>query len=194
MAIVGAVGYDLLTGSRIGTQRALFMTLLMLGAVLVDRRGFTMRNLALAALAVVLVEPESITGASFQLSFAAVAALVAVYEARERRRERAPEAGVPRVSPAHAGGWGRIGTTVMHGRDLLLATLAATTATASFMAANFHELSPYVLLGNPLTLGIIEIFAVPGALLGSVSTRSGSTVRCGTGWVRGSASCSGWRG
>ena len=46
----------------------------------------------------------------------------------------------------------------------MFATFCATSATASFMAYNFHELSPYVLIGNPLTLTIIEIFAVPGAL------------------------------
>jgi competence protein ComEC len=50
---------------------------------------------------------------------------------------------------------------------LLFATFCATSATASFMAYNFHELSPYVLIDNPLTLTIIEIFAVPGALLGT---------------------------
>ena len=36
------------------------------------------------------------------------------------------------------------------------------------MAYNFHELSPYVLIGNPLTLTVIEIFAVPGALIGAL--------------------------
>jgi competence protein ComEC len=50
---------------------------------------------------------------------------------------------------------------------LMLAALCATTATASFMAYHFHDLSPYVLIGNPLTLVIIECFAVPGALLGT---------------------------
>jgi competence protein ComEC len=48
-----------------------------------------------------------------------------------------------------------------------LATLCATSATASFMAYHFHDLSPYVLIGNPLTLTVIEFFAVPGALLGT---------------------------
>ena len=164
-AIAAALAYDVFTGSRVGTQRALFMTLIMLGAVLVDRRGFTMRNLALAALAVILIEPESLVGASFQLSFAAVAALIAVYEARERRRE-AGEGRLDGVLDGLPGWWRWVAKALRNGRDLLLATLAATSATASFMAANFHELSPYVFIGNPLTLGVIEFFAVPGALLG----------------------------
>ncbi len=163
-AIAGALGYDVLTGSRVGTERALIMTLIMLGAVLVDRRGFTMRNLALSALAVILCEPEAITGASFQLSFAAVAALVAVYEARERRREAGEPGGRASVPAVPSG---RLSRLLGHGRDLLVATFCATLATASFMAANFHELSPYVLVGNPLTLAVIEFFAVPGALLGT---------------------------
>ena len=50
---------------------------------------------------------------------------------------------------------------------LLLATACATSATASFMAYHFHDLSPYVLIGNPLTLTVIEFFAVPGALIGA---------------------------
>ncbi len=167
-AIVGAVAYDVGTGSRVGTQRALFMTLIMLAAVLAGRRALTMRNLAFAALAVIAIEPEQIAGASFQLSFAAVAALIAVQEARLRREPEdlfAPAA--PRALPSQpwAGRLRRGGTNVLH---LFIATLCATAATASFMAASFHELSPYVFIGNPLTLAMIEFFAVPGALLGTL--------------------------
>lgn len=169
-AILGAIAYDIGTGSRIGTQRALFMTMIMLGAVLVDRRAFTMRNLAFAALAVIAVEPEAIAGASFQLSFAAVAALITVQEARMRRVPDddpfAPKA--PKRPPRAASGLlrrsGNVWTAVS---GLFVATVFATAATASFMAAEFHELSPYVFVGNPLTLTIIELFAVPGALIGT---------------------------
>ena len=82
VAMAGSLLYDVATGSRVGTERALIMTLIVLGAVIMDRRALTMRNLAFAVLAVVAIEPEAILGVSFQLSFAAVAALVAVMEAR----------------------------------------------------------------------------------------------------------------
>ncbi len=141
----------------------------MLAAVLVGRRALTMRNLAFAALAVIVIEPEQLAGASFQLSFAAVAALIAVQEARLRRAPEDPFAApVPRGGRAcrpGAAALGRAGRGVLH---LLTATVFATLATASFMAAEFHELSPYVFVGNPLTLAMIEFFAVPGALLGTV--------------------------
>ncbi len=63
-AMVAAVGYDVMTGSRIGTERALAMTLILLAAVLLDRHALTMRNLALAALCVIVLEPEALLGAA----------------------------------------------------------------------------------------------------------------------------------
>ena len=51
--MAGSVLYDVATGSRVGTERALIMTLIVLGAVIIDRRALTMRNLAFAVLAVV---------------------------------------------------------------------------------------------------------------------------------------------
>ena len=166
VAIAGSLLYDVATGSRVGTERALIMTLIVLGAVIMDRRALTMRNLAFAVLAVVAIEPEAILGVSFQLSFAAVAALVAVMEARLAARDLDPDPFVPK-----RGEGPKRGTFAAHLVDrplaLLFATAFATSATASFMAYHFHDLSPYVLIGNPLTLTVIEFFAVPGALLGA---------------------------
>jgi competence protein ComEC len=166
VAMLGSAFYDIATGSRVGTERALIMTLIVLGAVVLDRRALTMRNLALAVLAIVALEPEAILGVSFQLSFAAVGALVAVMEARFARVDQGADPFLPtRVRPP------RRGALLSHFVDkplgLLFATLCATSATASFMAYHFHDLSPYVLIGNPLTLTVIEFFAVPGALLGT---------------------------
>ncbi len=173
-AILGAIAYDISTGSRVGTERALFMTMIMLGAVILGRPAITMRNLALAALAVIILEPEAIMGASFQLSFAAVSALVAVYEARMAARSKSYASGAspamwkPQKSLLSFDPVSRL-HRIGHGlKEMGLATVCATGATASYMAYDFHELSPYVLIGNPLTLALIEFFAVPGALIGTI--------------------------
>ena len=99
-----------------------------------------MRNLALAAFIIVIFEPEALMGASFQLSFAAVAALVAVWETRaaaaKQIRAMAEMPMKPRVD--------RNDRLLMflertrHGpAAMLLSTVSATAATASFMANGF---------------------------------------------------------
>ena len=143
------------------------MTLIVLGAVILDRRALTMRNLAFAVLAVVALEPEAILGVSFQLSFAAVGALVAVMEARLAGMDARPRSLPAAARPAAAAAALMRRHLPQAASALLFATACATGATASFMAYHFHDLSPYVLIGNPLTLTVIEFFAVPGALIGT---------------------------
>src|SRR5271155_4139812 len=156
VAIAGSLLYDVGTGSRVGTERALIMTVIVLGAVIMNRRALTMRNLAFAVLAVVAIEPEAILGVSFQLSFAAVAALVAVMEARIAAHDLDPDPFVPK-----RGGGPKRGTLAAHLVDrplaLLFATAFATLAAASFMAYHFHDLSPYVLIGTGVACSLISL-------------------------------------
>ena len=79
-AILAAIAYDIFAGSEIATERSLIMTMIVFGAVLAHRRAISMRNLALAAVILILLEPETVIGPSFQMSFCAVMGLVALYE------------------------------------------------------------------------------------------------------------------
>ena len=79
-ALAGAFGYLLLTGATVSTQRAFIMTAIFLLAVMVDRAVITMRPVAWAATVILLFTPESLWQAGFQMSFAAVIALIATYE------------------------------------------------------------------------------------------------------------------
>ena len=56
-----------------------------------------LRNVALAALAILVVWPESLFDPGFQMSFAAVVALVAAYESLEAAGETEP---VPALAAA----------------------------------------------------------------------------------------------
>ncbi len=178
-AILLAIFYDLATGSAVSTDRAMFMTLILLGAVLLDRQALSMRNLAFAALAVIATEPEAVFGASFQLSFAAVAALVAVYEARLAAMAREHEElyrptmrdGIQEKHRPRVDAFMRI--TRNGFGAVLYTTVCATAATAAFLASSFHELSPYGLIGNPLTLAVVGFFVVPGSILGALLTPLG---------------------
>ncbi|HXP13145.1 MAG TPA: ComEC/Rec2 family competence protein, partial [Stellaceae bacterium] len=80
LALAMTFGYMLLSGATVSSRRAFAMIALALLAVLTDRFSISARALALAAVAIMLMTPSSAMGPSFQMSFAAVAALVAFYE------------------------------------------------------------------------------------------------------------------
>jgi competence protein ComEC len=79
-AILAATFYLALSGASVPTVRSWIMMSIVLVAVLLDRPAITMRNVALAAFAILIVAPEPLFDPSFQMSFAAVVALVALYE------------------------------------------------------------------------------------------------------------------
>lgn len=166
--IGAALAYGLFAGAEVATVRSMLMTMLMLGAVLVDRQALTMRNLALAGIFLVALEPEQVLGPSFQMSFFAVAALIALHE----RGQHGPVAaeglplpvghGVPDgPPPSRLAHWGR-----MIGMPLI-ATLACEFATAPFSLFHFQQIAPYGLIGNAITLPVVSFVVMPAALIGA---------------------------
>ncbi|TZG26142.1 ComEC/Rec2 family competence protein [Sphingomonas montanisoli] len=77
---LAGIGYTLLTGSEVPTVRSCIAALLVLGGIALGREAITLRLVAAGALIVLVFWPEALAGPSFQLSFAAIAALVAFHE------------------------------------------------------------------------------------------------------------------
>jgi competence protein ComEC len=75
-----AIGYTLLSGAEVPTIRSCVASLLVLGALALGREAVTLRLVAAGAFVVLALWPESLAGPSFQLSFAAVTAIVALHE------------------------------------------------------------------------------------------------------------------
>lgn len=75
------VFYTLLTGAEVPTVRSCIGAVLVLGALALGREPLSMRMVAVAAFFVMLFWPEAVVGPSFQMSFAAVIAIVALHEA-----------------------------------------------------------------------------------------------------------------
>ena len=170
-AMVGATTYDIFAGSEVATERSLIMSLVMFGAVLIGRRALSMRNLAFAALIIVAMEPESVLGPSFQMSFAAVAALVAAFEQLPPRGDRPPvfssrlnstlQKGPPPSFLDRLLGW-----LFNHSKTVLLTTFLAEAATGPYSAFHFQRFQPLGLIGNALTIPLIESLAMPIGFLG----------------------------
>ncbi|PTM43149.1 ComEC/Rec2-related protein [Bosea sp. 124] len=155
-AMVGAIGYCVFSGAEVATVRSLIMTLVILGAILVDRPALSMRNLALAAMIVLLREPDALLGPSFQMSFGAVAALIAFAERWENRTRPHPPSLLP---------W-PLGPLWIASVGVIVTTLLATAATAPFGAYHFQTFNPFGLLGNALALPFVSLCVMPAAVFG----------------------------
>lgn len=167
-ALAGSAVYLLLAGAPVPTQRAFGMTGIVLLAVLLDREAVTLRLVALAAFAILAVSPEAVVGPSFQLSFAAVIALVSVYESW---RWRAGRGGSERGTT----GVGRVvGRGAAYLGGVALTSAIATLATAPFITFHFQSFALGGIVANlvavPLTAfvtmpaGIVALLAMPVGL------------------------------
>jgi competence protein ComEC len=152
-ALLGTFFYMILAGSPVPTQRAFLMTGLVMLAVLVDRVAITLRLVAWAALVVLLVRPEAVIGPSFQMSFAAVAALVAAYEgSRVWRTERRSELG-----------W--FGRALLYLGGLVLTSVIAGLATAPFALYHFNRFADYSVVANMLAVPLTGVVVMPMAVV-----------------------------
>jgi competence protein ComEC len=77
---LAGVAYTLLTGGEVPTVRSCIAALLVLLGIALGREALTLRLVAVGALVVLLLWPESLPGASFQMSFAAIVAIIALHE------------------------------------------------------------------------------------------------------------------
>ena len=76
LSIVPVLVYGLLSGMSPSTQRAVIMVIVFLMAFLVEREHDLINTLAIAAMMILIVHPPSVFSISFQLSFAAVLAVI----------------------------------------------------------------------------------------------------------------------
>jgi competence protein ComEC len=149
-AIVFTLAYMLICGAPIPAQRAFLMTLLVLIGILTNRLAVTLRNTAMAAMAILLVFPEALMSPSFQLSFAAVTALVAGHEALQKPLQRW-KSQKPRF--------------LFYGLGIILSTVLATLATTPYIIAHFHRLTLHALPANLFAVPLVSFVIMPGLIL-----------------------------
>ena len=79
-AIITCPLYFVISGGQIATHRAYVMALVGFGAKLFDRPALSLRSVTVAMAVVILLQPEVVVTLGFRMSFAASAALIALYE------------------------------------------------------------------------------------------------------------------
>lgn len=146
---VAAVGYTLLTGAEVPTVRSCIAALMVLAAMMLGREAITLRLVAFGALVVLLLWPEALMGPSFQMSFAAVTAIVALHESKRVRGwfERREEGWAWRF----ARGAG----------SLLLTGLVVEIALTPIALFHFHKSGVYGALANIVAIPLTTFVIMP---------------------------------
>lgn len=163
-ALAATTFYLLLSGADVAAQRSFIMLAVMLLAVMADRAALTMRNLAISAIIILLAAPHEVMGPSFQMSFAATAALVAAYAAWTNHRERRSGGSPPRLPLPIA----VMRTGVRYAVGLSMTSVIAGLATALFTAWHFQQVSPLGLVANLAAMPFVSVIVMPMAVLASL--------------------------
>lgn len=146
---MAGVGYTLLTGAEVPTIRSCVAAMIVLAGIALGREAITLRLIATGALFVLLCWPESVAGPSFQMSFAAVTALVALHEhPRVRALLARREEGIAM----------RFGRLLL---GLLLTGLAVELALSPIALFHFHKAGAYGALANIVAIPLTTFVIMP---------------------------------
>lgn len=149
VAGLAAIAYTLFTGAEVPTVRSCVAAILVLIGIAMGREAITLRLVATGALIVLLLWPESAAGPSFQLSFAAITAIVALHEH-------------PRVKALLARrdeGWPRrLGRGLL---GLLLTGIAVELAITPIALFHFHQAGIYGALANIIAIPLTTFVIMP---------------------------------
>ncbi len=152
-ALVG-IGYTLLAGAEVPTVRTILAALIVLIGMVIGREAFSLRLLAAAAMIILGIRPEALLGASFQLSFAAVIAIVALYESPLGRRLTVP-----------AEDEGPAGAALRHLASLLVSGLVAEMALSSIGLYHFNRAGLYGVAANIIAIPLTSFVIMPALML-----------------------------
>lgn len=158
-AIVACTLYFIISGMEVATQRAYVMALIAFGAKLFDRPALSLRSIAVALFAVVLLQPESVVAPGFQMSFAASGALIALYEVWPKLDRPDGPGILARIFP-----W-IVGTAAT--------SLVASIATMPFALHHFDRAALFSVIANIISTPVITLWTTPAAAAAAIAAPFG---------------------
>lgn len=146
---LAGIGYTLLTGAEVPTVRSCAAAMLVLIALAMGRDALSLRMVAVAAMFVMLLWPESVVGPSFQMSFAAVIAIVALHSSVAVKAFLAPreEARSRRIARNVA--------------MLFVTGLVIEIALMPIVMFHFHRAGVYGAFANVFAIPLVTFISMP---------------------------------
>ncbi|MDJ0920854.1 MAG: ComEC/Rec2 family competence protein [Henriciella sp.] len=148
-ALVASLVYLILSGASVSTQRAFVMAAIFFGGILLDRAPLSLRSFSIAMIVVILIAPWSVLSPGFQMSFAATGALIATYEAWQRKRRA-------QIGPRDL-------KAAFWIKSLIVTSVVTSAATAPFALYHFDRVAGFGLLANLLAMPIVSLISAPVA-------------------------------
>ncbi|MFN3388688.1 MAG: ComEC/Rec2 family competence protein, partial [Allosphingosinicella sp.] len=146
---LAGIGYTLLTGAEVPTVRACIASILVLLGIALGRDALTLRLVAVGALIVLLLWPETLPGPSFQMSFAAITAIVVLHD---HPRVRAL------LSRREEGLVQKVGRGLL---ALILTGLAVELALTPIALFHFHKAGLYGAFANIVAIPLTTFVIMP---------------------------------
>ena len=146
---LAGIGYTLLTGAEVPTVRSCAAAVLVLIAIALGREPLSLRMVAVAAVFVLLLWPESLVGPSFQMSFSAVIAIVALHNAEPVKRF---------LAPREEGWLAHVGRRTFM---LLVTGFVIEIALMPVVLFHFHRAGVYGALANVVAIPLVTFISMP---------------------------------
>ncbi|HMS44856.1 MAG TPA: ComEC/Rec2 family competence protein [Alphaproteobacteria bacterium] len=157
LAIIVAFIYLFLTNAAIPTQRSfIMMTLLMIG-ILIDRHVFGFTTLAWAAIVILVFQPFTLLTASFQMSFVAVATIIAINNRSYQNQQRLLIQRLKKTS--------YVRQIINYITQLMVVSFWVGIAITPITLYHFQQTSLYAVLANMVAIPITSFIVMPAALI-----------------------------
>lgn len=142
ISLIAVFLYLMISGASVPSIRAFIMHFIIIIAVLIDRKAFSMTSVAIAATIIMMLMPETIMFPSFEMSFSAVIALISFYDA------------FPKIIKQ---------TNIFGG--VILTTVIASLPTSLFSAAFFNQITVNGILANIIAVPLMSFILMPLILI-----------------------------
>lgn len=147
-AILSSYFYLLLADSPVPAVRSFIMIALVFLAIIFDRKSDAKRALAFAAFILLIVNPYNVFSVSFQLSFAAILALLCFHEYLSNLKSKFEIS-----SPFAKFGW--------YFLEIISASIVAQIATLPFLLYHFSNFSSYGFISNLAAIPLSTFVTMP---------------------------------
>ncbi len=163
-ALVVVAGYLVLSGAHPPARRAAVTASVAFLAILVDRRAVSLHSLAVAAMIILLIEPEVVVAPGFEMSFCATASLVALAEVWRRPAEPGDGLPWPLALARKLRDWAL---------GLAVVSFVAGAATGPFAIQHFNRVANYGVFANLTADFVASAVLMPSLALTLVSQALG---------------------